>query len=56
MTWLRWFVREWMIGWHQGHAERAEATAQRHRAAEQHWKAKPDPRGRAGRIFTAQRP
>lgn len=38
MRWVRWFVREWMIGWHQGHKERRYASARKHEAAENRWR------------------
>lgn len=38
MSRLRWFVREWMIGWHQGARERAEREMRRHFDAETKWR------------------
>lgn len=35
---VRWFIREWMIGWHQGHKERARRDAIRHELAENKWR------------------
>jgi hypothetical protein len=39
---VRWLIREWMIGWHQGGKERHERLAQRHRVREDSWRCRDD--------------
>lgn len=38
MSLVRWFVREWMIGWHQGAKDRHNQAALRHHVAEDRWR------------------